>query len=136
MPQSELVSLTADIVAAYVSKNAVVANDVPALMQNVHAALASLVPAAAPEPREPQRPAVAIRRSITPDAIYSLEDGKPYRSLKRHLMSKYGMTPEAYRKKWGLPKDYPMVAPNYASARSELAKRMGLGRKPGAMKKR
>ena len=121
----------ADIITAYVSNNQVPASELPSLIASVRAALAN--PAgpqagAAPEPVE-LVPAVPIKKSITPDYLISLEDGKKYKSLKRHLQSNYGMSPDDYRKKWGLPSDYPMVAPNYAAARSALAKSMGLGRK-------
>ena len=126
----DLVQLTADIVSAYVSNNKVDTGELSQLIESVHLALAR-APAAAAEPEQkPLVPAVPIRRSITPDYIVSLEDGRKFKSLKRHLQGTYGMTPDEYRTKWGLPRDYPMVAPNYAKARSELAKSMGLGRKP------
>lgn len=123
------IGITADIVSAYVSNNSVAHADLPKLIAEVHAALVRL--AKGEEPVEvaetkPQ-PAVPIKKSVTPDYIVSLEDGKKYKSLKRHLSSSYGMTPDEYRAKWGLPPDYPMVAPNYAKTRSELAKQMGLG---------
>lgn len=125
-PQSSHIDFTADIVAAYVSNNSVAANDLPALIESVHRALGQLgTPASAPV--EELKPAVPVKKSVTPDFIICLEDGKKFKSLKRHLRTSYGMTPEAYREKWGLPKDYPMVAPAYAAARSELAKNMGLG---------
>jgi predicted transcriptional regulator len=128
----ELVQLTADIVSAYVSNNKVSTEELAKLIQDVHGALKRAPAAAAtPEP-EPLVPAVPIRKSITPDYIISLEDGRKFKSLKRHLAGTYGMTPDEYRSKWGLPRDYPMVAPNYAKARSELAKSMGLGRKRAA----
>jgi len=130
--ETDLIGMTADIVSAFVSNNAIAADALPHLIAGVHGALAGTTQVAAPEP-EPQTPAVSIRKSITPDHIICLEDGKPFKSMKRHLFNKYGLTPEDYRAKWGLPKDYPMVAPNYAAARSELAKSMGLGqggRKP------
>ena len=130
--ETDLIGMTADIVSAFVSNNAIAADVLPRLIAGVHGALAGTTQSAAPEP-EPQAPAVPIRKSITPDHIICLEDGKPFKSMKRHLAQKYGLTPEDYRAKWGLPKDYPMVAPNYAAARSELAKSMGLGqggRKP------
>jgi predicted transcriptional regulator len=122
------VELAADIVAAYVSKNAVATTELPALIGTVHSALASAA-AGASQPYEAEKlvPALPIRKSITPDAIICLEDGKAFKSLKRHLQSKYGLTPEEYRAKWSLPHDYPMVAPNYAAAHSNLAKQMGLG---------
>ncbi|MBN9787519.1 transcriptional regulator [Pseudonocardia sp. TMWB2A] len=124
--QEMLVTLTADIVAAHVSNNSVAVSDLPLLIQNVHGALAGLSePAAAPA--EKQEPAVSIRASIKPDYIVCLEDGKKLKMLKRHLMTHYGMTPEDYRAKWNLPADYPMVAPNYAEQRRELAHKIGLG---------
>ena len=128
-----LISLTADIVAAHVANNSVALADVPALIANVHGALAGLgAPAAEPEVR--QEPAVSIRASVKPDFIVCLEDGKKLKMLKRHLMTHYQLTPAEYRTKWNLPKDYPMVAPNYAATRKELALKIGLGRKPGANK--
>ena len=124
----ELLTLTADIVAAHVSNNAVGIADLPDLIARVHAALAGLgTPAAAPV--EELKPAVSIRSSVKPDYIVCLEDGKKLKMLRRHLMTQYGMTPEDYRAKWGLPKDYPMVAPDYAERRRELAKSIGLGTK-------
>ena len=130
---SELLEMTADIVSAYVSNNNVDAEALPGVIQSVHSALVVVKAGGAqPEP-EPQEPAVSIRKSITPDFLICLEDGRKFKSLKRHLRTKYDMSPEEYRAKWGLPKDYPMVAPNYAKARSERAKQMGLGqggRKP------
>ena len=128
-----LLTLTADIVAAHVSNNSVAVNDLPALIQNVHQALAGISAAAsAPEPR--QDPAVSIRSSIKPDYIVCLEDGKKLKMLKRHLMTHYNMTPDEYRRKWGLAADYPMVAPNYAEQRRTLAKSIGLGTKRGKRK--
>ena len=127
----ELVQLTADIVSAYVSNNKVGSAEIGKLIEDVHVALKRAPLAdATPEP-EPLVPAVPVRKSVTPDYIISLEDGRKFKSLKRHLQGTYGMTPEEYRAKWGLPRDYPMVAPNYAKARSDLAKKMGLGRKSG-----
>ena len=129
----ELLEMTADIVSAYVSNNTVSADTVPTLIAQIHAALSGVSEAPVEAEPEPQEPAVPVRKSITPDFLICLEDGRKFKSLKRHLRTSYGMTPEAYREKWGLPKDYPMVAPNYAKARSELAKQMGLGqggRKP------
>jgi predicted transcriptional regulator len=128
-----LLTLTADIVAAHVSNNSVAVNDLPLLIQNVHQALAGISSASsAPEPR--QDPAVSIRSSIKPDYIVCLEDGKKLKMLKRHLMTHYGMTPDDYRRKWGLNADYPMVAPNYAEQRRTLAKSIGLGTKGGRRK--
>ena len=124
-----LITLTADIVAAHVSNNSVAVNDLPQLIQNVHGALSGLSGAAAPEVRP--EPKVPIRSSVKPDFIVCLEDGKKLKMLKRHLMSHYGLTPEQYRERWNLPADYPMVAPAYAEKRRELAKQIGLGRKPG-----
>jgi predicted transcriptional regulator len=131
--KSELLEMTADIVSAYVGNNSVEAATLPQLIQNIHTALSQISSGPVePEPT-PQEPAVPVRKSITPDYRICLEDGRKFKSLKRHLRTKYDMSPEEYRAKWGLPKDYPMVAPNYARARSELAKQMGLGqggRKP------
>ena len=124
--QLDITDLTADIVAAFVSHNSVPTADLPELIRSVHAALQNLGDPKAEEP-EVLVPAVSIKKSITPDFVVCLEDGKKFKSLKRHLRTKYDMTPDQYRAKWGLPSDYPMVAPNYASARSELAKAMGLG---------
>jgi len=118
---------TTEIVAAFVSKNQTATADLPALILAVHRALTG-ISAVAPEPEPRKEPAVPIRRSITPDHLVCLEDGKTFKSLKRHLRTKYDMSPEEYRVKWGLAKDYPMVAPNYAAARSALAKNMGLGK--------
>jgi predicted transcriptional regulator len=127
--QDEMVQLTAEIVSAYVSNNKVSPGDLGKLIEDVHAAL-QRAPGGPAEPEaEPREPAVPIKRSVTPDYIISLEDGRKFKSLKRHLKNTYGLTPEEYRAKWGLPRDYPMVAPNYAKARSDLAKTMGLGRK-------
>ncbi|MGE3692064.1 MAG: MucR family transcriptional regulator [Novosphingobium sp.] len=130
-----LITLTSDIVAAHVSNNGVSVDDLPSLITNVFGALAGLgQPPAAPE--KPPEPAVSIRSSIKPDHIVCLEDGKKLKMLKRHLMTHYNLTPEQYRQRWGLPADYPMVAPNYAEKRRELAKKIGLGRKPGARRGR
>ena len=121
--------LTAEIVSAYVANNAVQSDQLSKLIQEVHTALVKAPIAAATPEQNPLTPAVPIKKSVTPDYIISLEDGKEFKSLKRHLRGQYDMSPEEYRAKWGLPRDYPMVAPNYAKARSELAKSMGLGRK-------
>jgi predicted transcriptional regulator len=130
-----LITLTADIVAAHVSNNSVAVSDVSTLIGNVHAALAGLsVTAAAPE--IVLEPAVPIRNSVKRDYIVCLDDGKKLKMLKRHLMTHYGMTPDDYRAKWGLPADYPMVAPAYAEQRRELAKAIGLGRAPGSGRKK
>ncbi|PBB24504.1 MucR family transcriptional regulator [Mesorhizobium sp. WSM4307] len=126
-----LIELTADVVSAYVSNNPVPVGELPALIGQVHAALKGTAGAnVSAEVPEVLKPAVSIRKSVTPDHIICLEDGKRFKSLKRHLSSHYGLTPDEYRTKWALPADYPMVAPNYAAARSALAKTMGLGRKP------
>lgn len=127
-----LIELTADVVAAYVSNNPVPAADLPALIADIHAALGRVGVAVEQAPVEKQKPAVNPKRSVHDDYIVCLEDGKKFKSLKRHLMTHYGLTPEDYRAKWDLPADYPMVAPNYAAARSALAKEMGLGRKAKA----
>ena len=124
---SNLIELTAEIVSAYVSNNSVSSGDLPNLINDVYRALQSTSNAASqPEP-EPLKPAVPIKKSVMPDYIICLEDGKQFKSLKRHLRTHYDMSPEEYREKWNLPADYPMVAPNYAAARSALAKKMGLG---------
>lgn len=125
--QEMLVTLTADIVAAHVSNNSVAISDIPLVIRSVHEALAGLGNAAEPEVK--QEPAVSIRASVKPDYIVCLEDGKKMKMLRRHLMTRYGMTPDDYRAKWNLPKDYPMVAPDYAEKRRELAKAIGLGTK-------
>jgi predicted transcriptional regulator len=126
-----LITLTADIVAAHVSNNSVAVNDLGTLIANVHTALFALsAPAVVEEVK--LEPAVSIRSSIKPDFIVCLEDGKKLKMLKRHLMTHYQMTPADYRAKWNLPADYPMVAPNYAQQRKELAMKIGLGRKPRA----
>ena len=122
-----LVALVADIVSAFVSHNSVPQADLAALIASTHAALTGLGQPSEPAPAEKAAPAVSIKKSITPDFLICLEDGKKFKSLKRHLRTAYDMTPEQYRTKWGLPNDYPMVAPAYAEARSQLAKKMGLG---------
>ena len=125
--KTELLEMTADIVSAYVGNNSVAANDLPALIANIHAALSTVSTGVVEVEPEIKEPAVPIRKSISPDFLICLEDGRKFKSLKRHLRTKYDMSPEEYRAKWNLPKDYPMVAPNYAKARSDLAKQMGLG---------
>ena len=130
--QPDFMAMTADIVSAYVSNNRLSGGDLPNLITLVHAAISgTLTPVEEPKTLSP---AVPIKRSVTPDAIICLEDGRSFKSLRRHLATRYGMTPDDYRAKWGLAKDYPMVAPNYAKARSDLAKAMGLGagRRPAA----
>ena len=126
-PNSDLIDLAAEIVSAYVSNNSVPASDLPTLIAEVHRALSSTHSGTSePEP-EPLKPAVNPKRSVFPDYIVCLEDGKKFKSLKRHLRTHYDLSPEEYHEKWSLPADYPMVAPNYAAARSALAKKMGLG---------
>ncbi len=124
---SNYIELAADIVSAYVSNNSVPSSDLPGLIGDVHLALVRVAGGTVETPVEAPKPAVPVKKSVTPDYIICLEDGKKFKSLKRHLRTQYAMTPEQYREKWGLPTDYPMVAPNYAKARSELAKEMGLG---------
>lgn len=124
---ADYIELAADIVSAFVSHNTIAASELPALIRDVHAALARLDGAPAAPVAEAPKPAVNARKSVHDDFIICLEDGKKFKSLKRHLRTQYNMTPEQYREKWGLPPDYPMVAPNYAKARSALAKEMGLG---------
>ena len=121
------IELTAEIVSAYVSNNTVSAAEIPILINQVHAALSRVSGKPGDSPAEPLKPAVSVKKSITPEHIVCLEDGKKFKSLKRHLRTQYNMTPEQYREKWNLGADYPMVAPNYAAARSQLAKQMGLG---------
>jgi predicted transcriptional regulator len=121
------IELTAEIVSAYVSNNTVAAGEIPGLISQVYHALSHVSGKTGDAPAEPLKPAVSVKKSITPEHIVCLEDGKKFKSLKRHLRTQYNMTPEQYREKWGLGADYPMVAPNYAAARSQLAKQMGLG---------
>lgn len=129
---SELVEMTAEIVSAYVSNSRLEPADLPALIKEVHRTLSGVATGAAAEPAPaPLTPAISIKKSITPDYLVCLEDGRKFKSLKRHLRTKYDLNPDQYRAKWALPKDYPMVAPNYAAARSSLAKQMGLGRVSG-----
>jgi predicted transcriptional regulator len=130
--KNELVELTAEIVAAYVGNNPVPQADLPRLISDVYKSLSGAVAGGQEEAKQPPeelKPAVPIRRSVGDDYIICLEDGKKFKSLKRHLRTHYNISPEQYREKWGLPKDYPMVAPNYARARSSLAKKMGLGQR-------
>jgi predicted transcriptional regulator len=128
MPDSAILRMTADIVSAYVSKNVLPAQQIPEVINTVFSSLTGLNGAPREPQAEPQKPAVPIRKSVTAEYIVCLEDGKKLKMLKRHLRSTYGMTPDEYRSKWGLPADYPMVAPNYAAQRSEFAKKIGLGR--------
>jgi predicted transcriptional regulator len=129
MEQDNLIELTAEIVAVYVSTNSVASGELPGLINQVHSALHRTATGSVEPEQEPLKPAVAAKKSVTPDYIVCLEDGKKFKSLKRHLRTHYDLTPEEYRAKWGLASDYPMVAPNYAKARSALAKEMGLGQK-------
>jgi predicted transcriptional regulator len=126
-PAKNFIDLTANIVSAYVSNNPTPASDIPGLISQIHAALQRISSGRAEAPLEPVKPAVSVKKSMTADYLVCLEDGKHFKSLKRHLRTQYNMTPEQYRDKWNLPADYPMVAPNYAVARSQLAKKMGLG---------
>jgi len=132
---ADLLRMTAEVVAAYVRNNPLPASELSAIIQTVHGSLTALDGGGAAM-AEPQRPAVSVRRSVQPDHIICLEDGKKLKMLKRHLRTTYGLSPEEYRAKWGLPPDYPMVAPNYAKQRSEFAKQIGLGRKSGRRKRR
>jgi len=127
----DLIELSTEIVSAYVSHNALSPTDLPRLIAEIHNALKGLQGETVPEAVEELKPAVPIRKSIAPDYIVCLEDGKKFKSLKRHLRTHYNLSPEEYREKWGLPADYPMVAPNYSATRSRLAKVNGLGRKAG-----
>ena len=127
--QSELLELTTEIVAAHAGNNTVALSDLPQLIQDVYKTLSEI--GATPEAPERPKPAVSVKKSVTPDYIVCLEDGKKLKMLKRHLKTAYDMTPEEYRERWGLPADYPMVAPNYAKHRSTLAKKIGLGTKRG-----
>ncbi|MBA3516636.1 MAG: MucR family transcriptional regulator [Chloroflexia bacterium] len=127
--QDQIIELTAEIVSAYVSNNNVDSRELPSLIKDVHLALNRTAGGLSDPAPEPLKPAISVRKSITPDFIICLEDGKRFKSLKRHLRTHYDLTPDEYREKWGLASDYPMVAPNYAKARSSLAKEMGLGQK-------
>lgn len=131
---SDVLALTSEIVASYLSGNTMPASDIPALIERVYKSLSNVNTPAGALADRPQ-PAVSIKKSITPDYIVCLEDGKKLKMLKRHLKSAYNLTPEAYRERWGLPNDYPMVAPNYAEKRSKLAKNIGLGKRKRASKK-
>ena len=125
--RNDIIEMTADIVSAYVGANNVPATELPQLINSVHRALLGVSSGESVTTPEAREPAVPVKKSINPDFLVCLEDGRKFKSLKRHLRTKYGMTPEDYRARWSLPKDYPMVAPNYARARSDLAKQMGLG---------
>lgn len=125
----EVLRMTSDVVSAYLSNNMLPSTQIPEVIKTVHASLRELSEVSSEVEKEAPKPAVPIRRSVTPDFIVCLEDGKKLKMLKRHLRTTYNMTPDEYRSKWGLPPDYPMVAPNYAKQRSEFAKRIGLGRK-------
>jgi predicted transcriptional regulator len=124
-----LIALTADIVSAYVSHNTIVAENIPNFISSVHAALNASGSQSSVKPKEELVPAISIKKSVTPEYLICLEDGKKFKSLKRHLRTHYDLSPEQYREKWGLAFDYPMVAPMYAAARSQLAKTMGLGQR-------
>ena len=130
--QTILMELTSEVVCAYVSNNPIAASDLGSLIKDVNSALASVSGSAEAPAAEKQKPAVSIRKSLGHDYLICLEDGKPFKSLKRHLKTHYDLTPDQYRDKWGLPSDYPMVAPAYAEERSRLAREMGLGRKRAA----
>ena len=129
--RSELLTMTAEVVSAYASNNLLAPAQLSEVINTVFTTFAGLEKSGGEARTEMQRPAVPIRKSVTPDYIICLEDGKKLKMLKRHLRSTYNMTPDEYRAKWGLPPDYPMVAPNYAAQRSDFAKKIGLGRKTG-----
>ena len=133
--RDEILRMAVDVVAAYLSNNQLPAGQIPEVIDTVFRSLGALDGASSEAKPEPQKPAVSIRRSVTPEYIVCLEDGKKLKMLKRHLRTNYDLTPEEYRAKWNLPPDYPMVAPNYAKQRSEFAKKIGLGRKPGESKR-
>jgi predicted transcriptional regulator len=128
---NDLLRMSVEIVSAYVSNNSIAATQVPDVINTVYGALTSINGQTVTESAEAQKPAISVRRSVNPDHIVCLEDGKKLKMLKRHLRAAYGMSPDEYRAKWGLPSDYPMVAPNYAQQRSAFAKQIGLGRKKG-----
>jgi predicted transcriptional regulator len=134
--RDDLLRMAVDVVAAYVSKNPLPAGQIPEVIHTVYASLSSLEGAPQETKSEAPKPAVTVKKSVTPDYIVCLEDGKKLKMLKRHLRTTYNMTPDEYRAKWGLPPDYPMVAPNYAAQRSDFAKKIGLGRKPGEVEER
>jgi predicted transcriptional regulator len=136
IPAEELLRMTSEVAAAYVSNNNLPSGQLPDVIRTIHESLAALSGAKVATASEPPTPAVAIKKSITPDYIVCLEDGKKLKMLKRHLRSTYNMTPDEYRHRWGLPADYPMVAPNYAAQRSAFAKKIGLGRNGGGKGRR
>ena len=136
IPAEELLRMTSEVAAAYVSNNNLPSAQLPDVIRTIHESLAALSGAKVAAASEPPTPAVAIKKSITPDYIVCLEDGKKLKMLKRHLRSTYNMTPDEYRHRWGLPADYPMVAPNYAAQRSAFAKKIGLGRNGGGKGRR
>ncbi len=132
----DLLKFASEIVAAYVSNNPTPISELPGMIRSIHATLGGLAGAGAMEIATTQKPAVTVKKSVTPEFIVCLEDGKKLKMLKRYLRSRYGLSPEEYKSKWGLPADYPMVAPNYAAQRSEFAKKIGLGRSAPATKTR
>jgi predicted transcriptional regulator len=132
----DLIKFASEIVAAYVSNNPTPISELPGMIRSIHATLGALSGTGSAEIVTTQKPAVAVRKSVTPEYIICLEDGKKLKMLKRYLRSRFGLSPEEYRSKWGLPADYPMVAPNYAAQRSEFAKKIGLGRSAPATKSR
>ena len=134
--RGEILRMAVEVVSSYVGRNQIAGDQIPELINTVYRSMAGLANSDGREDQEVSKPAVAVRRSVTPDYIICLEDGKKLKMLKRHLRTTYGMTPEEYRAKWKLPHDYPMVAPNYAKQRSEFAKNIGLGRKSGRPKSR
>ena len=134
--RGEILRMAVEVVSSYVGRNQIAGDQIPELINTVYRSMAGLANADGHEDREVSKPAVAVRRSVTPDYLICLEDCKKLKMLKRHLRTTYGMTPEEYRAKWKLPHDYPMVAPNYAKQRSEFAKNIGLGRKSGRPKSR
>jgi predicted transcriptional regulator len=134
--REDVLRMAVDVVAAYLSNNQVASTQIPDVINSVFSSLNDLEDHQLESPVEPQKPAVPVRKSITPDYIVCLEDGKKLKMLKRHLQTTYNMTPEEYRAKWGLSSDYPMVSPNYARQRSEFAKQIGLGRKAGEQRRR
>jgi MucR family transcriptional regulator, transcriptional regulator of exopolysaccharide biosynthesis len=132
----DLLRLASDIVAAYVANNPIAVSEIPGMIKSIHNTLGGLASGVMVEGSGSQKPAISVKKSITPEYIICLEDGKKLKMLKRYLRSRYKLTPEEYRAKWGLPADYPMVAPNYAAQRSEFAKKIGLGRTAPAARNR